>query len=70
MARPGSITAGQAEWRQYNGVSSGSGELRTVLFTDIEGSTVLLRSFGEAYFDVLETHRGLIRAAITGHEGT
>lgn len=44
--------------------------MRTVLFSDIEGSTVLLRSFGEAYFDVLETHRGLIRAAITGHEGT
>jgi predicted ATPase/class 3 adenylate cyclase len=51
-------------------MSSGSGELRTVLFTDIEGSTVLLRSLGKSYSDVLETHRGLIRAAITDHEGT
>jgi class 3 adenylate cyclase len=47
-----------------------SGDLRTVLFTDIEGSTVLLRTLGEAYADVLETHRGLIRTAVSEHNGT
>jgi predicted ATPase/class 3 adenylate cyclase len=48
----------------------GTGELRTVLFTDVEGSTVLLRTLGEAYSDVLETHRGLIREALALHGGT
>jgi len=42
----------------------------TFLFTDIEGSTQLLASLGDAYGPVLETHSGLIREAITAHTGT
>jgi predicted ATPase/class 3 adenylate cyclase len=53
-----------------SGGASRTGELRTVLFTDVEGSTMLLRTLGEGYADVLEDHRGLIRAAVTDHGGT
>ncbi len=35
----------------------------TFLFTDIEGSTLLLRRLGEDYVDVLALHRRLLRAA-------
>jgi predicted ATPase/class 3 adenylate cyclase len=45
-------------------------ELRTVLFTDIEGSTVLLRTLGDTYASILETHRILIRSAVLAHGGT
>ncbi|HVE97870.1 MAG TPA: adenylate/guanylate cyclase domain-containing protein [Mycobacteriales bacterium] len=41
----------------------------TFLFTDIMGSTELLRSLGESYSDVLATHHELIRAAIADHHG-
>jgi predicted ATPase/class 3 adenylate cyclase len=41
----------------------------TFVFTDIEGSTVLLRALGEAYDDVLLEHRALIRAAFSQHGG-
>jgi branched-chain amino acid transport system substrate-binding protein len=44
----------------------------TFLFTDIEGSTVLLRSLGDRYGnEVLATHRSILRAACArygGHE--
>jgi class 3 adenylate cyclase len=43
----------------------------TFLFTDIEGSTLLLRRLGERYGDALATHRRLLRAAFEnagGHE--
>ena len=36
----------------------------TFLFTDIEGSTALLRRLGDRYPEVLGTHRMLIRAAV------
>jgi predicted ATPase/class 3 adenylate cyclase len=42
----------------------------TFLFTDIEGSTRLLESLGDAYSPVLERHHALLRAAIDGGEGT
>jgi len=43
----------------------------TFVFTDIEGSTKLLRHLGdEAYRPVLERHRELIRQAATEHDGT
>ena len=35
----------------------------TFLFTDIEGSTLLLRRLGTDYVDVLALHRRLLRAA-------
>ena len=40
----------------------------TFLFTDIEGSTRLLRSLGDAWGPILERHREIIRAAI-GEQG-
>jgi class 3 adenylate cyclase/DNA-binding CsgD family transcriptional regulator/tetratricopeptide (TPR) repeat protein len=42
----------------------------TFLFTDIEGSTKLLKRLGRVqYQEALETHNGLIRAAISRHHG-
>jgi len=41
----------------------------TLLFTDIEGSTKLLHRLGDEYADVLATHRRLLRAAFTRHDG-
>jgi class 3 adenylate cyclase len=41
----------------------------TLLFTDIEGSTRLLRALGERYAVVLSDHRRLLRAAFTRHGG-
>src|SRR5260370_18484391 len=37
----------------------------TFLFSDIEGSTRLLRELGDGYAAVLKEHRGIIRGAIT-----
>ena len=39
------------------------------LFTDIEGSTRLVKALREGYADVLAEHRGLIRAAVAAHGG-
>jgi class 3 adenylate cyclase len=41
----------------------------TFLFTDIEGSTALLRRLGDAYAEVLTAHRRLIRVALATHGG-
>jgi class 3 adenylate cyclase len=41
----------------------------TFLFTDIEGSTRLLRRLGERYVEVLGRHDRLVRAACAGHGG-
>jgi class 3 adenylate cyclase len=41
----------------------------TFLFTDVEGSTGVLRRLGHAYGDVLIRHRELIRGAIDAHGG-
>ena len=38
----------------------------TFLFTDIEGSTRLVKALRERYPLVLAEHRGLVRAAIAG----
>ena len=42
----------------------------TFLFTDIEGSTRLLRALGDRYAEVLDTHGRLMRQAIADHGGT
>ncbi len=42
----------------------------TFLFTDIEGSTRLLESLGDAYTTVLERHHALLREAIAAGDGT
>jgi predicted ATPase/class 3 adenylate cyclase/DNA-binding CsgD family transcriptional regulator len=41
----------------------------TFLFTDIEGSTRLVKALRERYARVLAEHRGLVRAAIAAHGG-
>ena len=41
----------------------------TFLFTDIEGSTRLVKALRERYGPVLAEHRGLVRAAIAGQAG-
>ena len=41
----------------------------TFLFTDLEGSTRLLRELGDEYGPLLEAHRHLIRAAVVAHGG-
>jgi predicted ATPase/class 3 adenylate cyclase len=42
----------------------------TFLFTDIEGSTAMLRRMGDGYAEVLADHHRLIRAALAAHGGT
>jgi len=45
-------------------------ETLTFLFTDIEGSTALLRRIGQdAYAQVLDDHHSLIRSALAAHDG-
>jgi predicted ATPase len=41
----------------------------TFLFSDIEGSTSLLRELGDAYTGALADHRGVFRAAFAEHGG-
>ena len=41
----------------------------TLLFTDIEGSTRLLRRLGDRYGETLAQHRRLLREAIAEHRG-
>lgn len=41
----------------------------TFLFTDVEGSTRLLKQLGDGYGEVLAEHRRILRAAFAGHEG-
>jgi class 3 adenylate cyclase len=41
----------------------------TLLFTDIEGSTRLLRSLGDDYGAVLRAHRTILRDAVGRHGG-
>src|SRR6185312_8765743 len=41
----------------------------TLLFSDIEGSTLLLRRTGDAYPELLERHRTLLREAFESHGG-
>ena len=41
----------------------------TLAFTDIEGSTRLLRSLGDDYGTVLRAHRAIVREAVARHGG-
>jgi YVTN family beta-propeller protein len=41
----------------------------TFLFTDIEGSTALLKQIGSAYAEVLAEHQRILRAAFAAHGG-
>ena len=49
-----------------NGIAGGT---VTLLFTDIEGSTRLLRELGNRYEKVLDDHRRLLRAAFAEEQG-
>jgi class 3 adenylate cyclase len=42
----------------------------TFVFSDIEGSTALLKQLGDRYGDALKAHRRLVRKAFTAHGGT
>ncbi len=45
--------------------------LVTILFTDMEGSTVLIQRLGDAKAqDVLHTHNGIVREALKAHGGS
>lgn len=41
----------------------------TLLFTDVEGSTGLIRQVGDRYGEILDDHRRLLRAVAAGHGG-
>src|SRR2546422_3432339 len=41
----------------------------SLVCTDIEGSTRLLRTLGERYAEALAEHRRLLRASFRGHRG-
>jgi predicted ATPase/class 3 adenylate cyclase len=41
----------------------------TLLFTDVEGSTRVLKELGEGYADALQEHRGRLRDAFAAHGG-
>ena len=41
----------------------------TLLFTDIEGSTALLRRLGDRYGEALSTQRALLRACFAEYHG-
>src|SRR5213593_4811640 len=41
----------------------------TLLFTDVEGSTKLLREIGDGYADALHEHRRVLRSAFSAHNG-
>jgi DNA-binding NarL/FixJ family response regulator/class 3 adenylate cyclase len=42
----------------------------TLLFTDLEGSTGLIRQLGDRYGDVLHQHRRLMRSVVARHGGS
>jgi class 3 adenylate cyclase len=50
-------------------VSGLPGGAVTFLFTDIEGSTRLVKALRDRYAQVLADHQRLVRAAIAGHDG-
>ena len=41
----------------------------TLLFTDVEGSTSLIREVGDRYGEILDEHRRLLRGVVAGHGG-
>jgi predicted ATPase/class 3 adenylate cyclase len=45
------------------------GAMVAMLFSDIEGSTVLLRRLGDRYLDALESHRRILRGVWTAYGG-
>jgi predicted ATPase/class 3 adenylate cyclase len=60
------IRAGQGDNRSVGELPHGT---VTLLFSDIEGSTRLLRELGDGYADALTEHRRLLREAFASHGG-
>ena len=60
--------AGDGRWRGWR-VSGLPGGLVTFLFSDIEGSTRLVKALRDRYPEVLAEYRRLVRAAIAAHGG-
>jgi class 3 adenylate cyclase/streptogramin lyase len=50
-------------------VATAASATATFLFTDIEGSTLLLKQFRDGYPDLLDEHQGLLREAFAEHGG-
>jgi class 3 adenylate cyclase len=59
----------QAIGRSVNGDQALPTGTVTMLFTDIEGSTELVKQLGERYGELLSDHRRLLRAAVAAHGG-
>jgi class 3 adenylate cyclase/pimeloyl-ACP methyl ester carboxylesterase len=64
------LTGRPAAERRSAGQAANSGALRTILFTDVEGSTTLTQQLGdEAARDVLRAHERIIRHELRDHNG-
>jgi class 3 adenylate cyclase len=66
MALPLAAVGDRLGVRRVSSLPSG---VVTFLFTDIEGSTRLVKALREGYREVLAEHRRLVRAAIAGQRG-
>ena len=64
------LTGTPAADRPRTRIREHSGSLRTILFTDVEGSTALTQQLGdEAARDVLRAHEGIVRQELREHNG-
>jgi class 3 adenylate cyclase len=66
---PRDRVAGRPDTRDHVHVRTLPSGTVTFLFTDIEGSTRLLRELGERYADVLAEHNRVLREAFSRHGG-
>jgi len=72
-AVPGAIDGfvGESEEAARGAEPSGGAAFRTILFTDVEGSTALTRRLGDARGrEVLREHERIVRDALTSHGGS
>jgi class 3 adenylate cyclase len=56
--------------RDDRGVSEHVSATATFLFTDVEGSTALLKQLRERYAEALADHHRILREAFAAHGGT
>jgi hypothetical protein len=68
-AAPGVTVVRPAAGGDDRGAQELPGGIVTLLFSDIEGSTVLLGRLGKAYGQALSAQRAIMRAAIAGSRG-
>ncbi len=67
MPGPASEASHQRQFRAVYDLAVAS--TRTLMFTDIEGSTELVRRLGGRYLELLELHRSVVRGAIGQYGG-